>query len=98
MVTTDGSCGHVRVNTNAIVDPLAWTHIAEGIVGGAALFGVGVLLIRAGAYVCTSVIGCIASAPVILAGVAAFPVGAGFIYYGIKSTEIYLNEIFEVEH
>jgi len=86
----------ININPNAIVDPLAWTHIAEGILGGVVLFGVGDLLIGAGAYVCTTVIGCIAGAPVVLAGVAAYPVGVGFIYFGVKSTEIYVDDIFEV--
>jgi hypothetical protein len=94
-VTQLSSCD-VNVNPNAIVDPLAWTHIAEGILGGVVLFGVGDLLIGAGAYVCTTVIGCIAGAPVVLAGVAAYPIGVGFIYFGVKSTEIYLDDIFEV--
>jgi hypothetical protein len=86
----------ININPNAIVDPLAWTHIAEGILGGVVLFGVGDLLIGAGAFVCTSIVGCIAGVPVILAGVLAYPVGVGFIYYGVQAGEIYFDEIIEV--
>jgi hypothetical protein len=92
--THPSSCD-IYINPNAIVDPLAWTHIADGMIGGIVLFGVGELMVGAGAYVCTSVVGCIAGAPVILAGVLAYPVGVGFIYYGVESAEIYLDEIIE---
>jgi hypothetical protein len=96
LTTPDGSCGHVKINPNAIIDPLAWDHIVVPIAGGLFLIATGAMMIQVGVKVCTSVVGCIAGAPVILAGVAAIPAGAVFIYTGIKTTEHYLHEVFEV--
>lgn len=92
----DASCGYLRVkNPNALVDPLAWEHIAVLEAGGVATIAFGVVMIQAGASICTSIIGCFAGAPVVVAGVGA--IGAGFvmIYEGGAFGKQYLEETFE---
>lgn len=96
LMTPDGSCGHIKINENAIVDPFAWDHIVVQIGGGVVLMVIGGVLIQVGLDVCTTGVGCLAAAPVIIAGIAAIPAGGSFIYGGLKATKHYLDEIFEV--
>jgi RHS repeat-associated protein len=97
MLTADGSCGHVIVNGNAIVDPLAWEHIAGATLGGAALsyFGASIM-IPIGVKVCTSVVGCVAGVPLVVAGGAAVIEGGVLVWSGVQFTKKYLDDIFVV--
>jgi hypothetical protein len=96
-LTPDGSCGHVTVNPNAIVDPLAWEHIVASTLVGVVtiVFGAGVM-IPIGAELCISVAGCMAGIPLVVAGGAAVVGGGVLVWSGVKFTEIYLDEIFVV--
>ena len=90
------------INWNAVVDPLAWTHIAEGILGGAVIAGFGVVMVGISVDLCVGSVplgglGCVAGIPVGLAGVGAVWVGSKFIWSGIQFTKLYLNDIFEVK-
>ncbi|SRR6266498_1115860 len=89
---------HITVNVNAIVDPLAWEHIAIGIFGGMALIGTGVMMIRAGVYACgLGPVGCVVGVGLgIVPGVLAVPGGLIVMYGGVKFTEKYLNDVFVV--
>jgi hypothetical protein len=90
------------VNWNAVIDPLAWSHIAEGIVGGVVVAGIGVVMIGVSVDLCVGSapvggLGCAAGIPVGLAGVGAVWAGSKFIWSGIQFAKIYLNDIFEVK-
>jgi hypothetical protein len=87
---------NVTINWNAVVDPLAWEHIVGATLLGVVTIGIGGVMIEAGGSVCTTVVGCIAGAPLIAAGVLAVPVGATLMYSGFKFMQVYLDEVFEV--
>jgi RHS repeat-associated protein len=98
IMTPDGSCGHVKVDWDAVVDPLAWEHIAGATLGGTVLtiFG-GRIMIPIGARLCTSIAGCIAGISLIAAGLGGIGAGTGLIWSGFKFTEKYLKDIFILE-
>jgi hypothetical protein len=85
----------VSINWNAVVDPLAWEHIAGAILGGVVLVGFGAMvMIPMGAELCTTVVGCAAGIPLVVAGGAAVVGGGILIWSGVQFTEVYLEEIF----
>jgi len=98
VATPDGSCGHAVVNGNAIIDPLAWEHIAAATLGGIATisFGAGVM-IPLGADLCVTVAGCFAGGSLVIGGVGAILGGSVLVWGGYKFTQKYLDDIFIIE-
>lgn len=96
--SSEESPSSITINWNAVVDPLAWEHIAGGILGGVALivFGAAVM-IPLGADLCTSVVGCAAGIPLIVAGGGAILGGGALVWSGVQFTKVYLDEIFVQE-
>ena len=91
----EGTSPSISINWNAVVDPLAWEHIAGSILGGVglAVFGT-MVMIPMGAEMCTTFVGCVAGIPLVIAGGAAVLEGGVLIWSGVKFTEVYLDEIF----
>jgi hypothetical protein len=79
-----------------LIDIFAWEHIAVTVGGGAVTIVIGTVLIQAGASVCTSIIGCVAGVPVMVAGVGGIGSGLIMMYQGGQFTGQYLAEIFEM--
>jgi hypothetical protein len=55
------------------------------------------IMIPMGAELCVSVVGCMAGAPLVVAGGAAVIAGGVLIWSGVQFADVYLDEVFEVE-
>lgn len=55
------------------------------------------IMIPMGADLCVSLLGCVAGAPLVVAGGLAVIEGGVLIWSGIQFADLYLDEVFETE-